>query len=138
MNPTFGHPTLAPFGRSFGRVSCMKGSKPLFGILVVVYSLFARLSSGDPYYPLCQHEEETTAHIFFHCQATKMFWFGICWGFRPDLIPISSDLVIVKVVVDPPICFAPSNESNAIFFHASCQIALALECIWQLCNQVVH
>uniref|UniRef100_A0A2N9G0G5 RNase H type-1 domain-containing protein n=1 Tax=Fagus sylvatica TaxID=28930 RepID=A0A2N9G0G5_FAGSY len=25
-----------------------------------------------------------------------MFWFGLCWGFRPDLIPMSSNLVIVK------------------------------------------
>ena len=118
--------TQTLFGRNFGRVRCMNWRIGC-GILPINFNLFARISSRDPYCPLCQLEEETNAHIFFHCQATKMFWFGLCWGFRPDLIPITSNIDIVKLVVDPHVCIAPPNVSKKISFQASCQFALTLE-----------
>jgi hypothetical protein len=81
--------------------------------------------------PLCKSDVESTSHLFFKCPATKLFWFGLSWGIGPDSIPITTDMDIVNLVVHPPIGPGTPSELKKFSFHASCQIALTMECIWQ-------
>jgi hypothetical protein len=48
------------------------------GTLPTNLNIFFRMSKGDPRCPLCNSEVESVSHVFFKCQATKMFWFGTC------------------------------------------------------------
>jgi hypothetical protein len=82
--------------------------------------LFSRLSKGDPGCPLCNNDVESVSHLFFKCNATKMFWFGTCWGVRADLF-------VVKLVVDLPISITDPLLLKQNMKLASVQVALTLE-----------
>jgi hypothetical protein len=61
------------------------------GALPTNLNFFTRMAKGDPSCPLCNADFEFVAHLFFKCQATKMFWFGTCWGIRADLFLVNED-----------------------------------------------
>ena len=65
-------------------------------------ALCVRIGKRNPLCPLCNMEEETATHIFFKCQVTRIFWFGVCCGIRPDSIPIANGLDIIKFTLDHP------------------------------------
>ena len=73
------------------------------GILPTNLNIFSHMSIGDLRCPLYNSELESVSHVFFQCQATKMFWFGTCWGIRAELFMVNMDVDVVKLVVDPPI-----------------------------------
>jgi hypothetical protein len=73
----------------------------------------------------------------FNCSATKIFWFGSCWGLRSEYLAVLCDLDVVKLVVNPPTPNALHCEKNLAELFASIQIALTLERIWRFRNQVV-
>jgi hypothetical protein len=66
-------------------------------------NIFSRLSKGCLLCPLCGVEAESIPHIFFKCEVTRMFWFGTSWGIRPELLPVASEMDVIKLVVNPPI-----------------------------------
>ena len=90
------------------------------GILPTNLNIFSHMSIGDLRCPLYNSELESVSHVFFQCQATKMFWFGTCWGVRADLF-------VVKLVVDPPISITDPLLLKQNMELASVQVALTLE-----------
>uniref|UniRef100_A0A2N9EZP9 Reverse transcriptase domain-containing protein n=1 Tax=Fagus sylvatica TaxID=28930 RepID=A0A2N9EZP9_FAGSY len=108
------------------------------GVLPTNSKVFPRISQGTPYCPLCKTEVEMVPHLFFQCCATKMFWFGSCWGLRVDLLLVLSDFDVVKLVVNPPIVSGVPSVTKQTLLQAACQFALTLEAIWRFRNQVVH
>jgi hypothetical protein len=108
------------------------------GVLPTNLNFFTRMAKGDPCCPLCKVEVESVAHLFFKCSETKMFWFGTCWGIRPDMFVVNEDIDVVKLVVDPPIPFSVSGMVKQNLELAAVQIALTLEAIWKFRNQLVH
>jgi ribonuclease HI len=108
------------------------------GTLPTNLNIFSRMSIGDPRCPLCNSKLESVSLVFFQCQATKMFWFGTCWGIRAELFVVNMDVDVVKLVVDPPI---PLSDPSVVQMNknlASVQIAFTLEAIWRFRNQHVH
>lgn len=71
--------------------------------------LHLKMGIGDPCCPLCLGAEESTVHLFFKCPVTRAIWFRLCWGLRPNDIPVLNELDIVKCVVSPHVCL-PSIE----------------------------
>ena len=57
---------------------------------------------------------------------------------RADLLPVHSDFDVVKLVVNPPVTLSSPCLKNQFLVHASIQIALTLETIWNFRNQQVH
>jgi ribonuclease HI len=108
------------------------------GVLPTNLNVHSRLSKGNPCCPLCNSEAESIPHLFFNCQATKLFWFGACWGLRPESLPVYNDFDVVKLVVNPPFIPQPTSVKNQEVVHASVQIALTLEAIWNFRNNQVH
>jgi hypothetical protein len=108
------------------------------GALPTNLNFFTRMAKGDPSCPLCNSDFESVAHLFFKCQATKMFWFGTCWGIRADLFLVNEDLDVVKLVVNPPIPHSAQGMLKQNLDFAFVQIALTLETIWRFRNQFVH
>uniref|UniRef100_A0A2N9GJZ3 Reverse transcriptase zinc-binding domain-containing protein n=1 Tax=Fagus sylvatica TaxID=28930 RepID=A0A2N9GJZ3_FAGSY len=100
--------------------------------------IWHKLWKSDPRCPLCNSELESVSHVFFQCQATKMFWFGTCWGIRAELFVVNMDVDVVKLVVDPPIPLSDPSVVQMNINLASVQIALTLEAIWRFRNQHVH
>jgi hypothetical protein len=93
------------------------------GVLPTNLNVHSRLSKGNPCCPLCNAEDESIPHLFFNCQATKFFWFGACWGLRPDLLPVFNDFDVVKLVVNPPVIPSSSKfkESRCgARFYSNC------------------
>ena len=74
---------------------------------------------------LCGSEPETTTHLFFHCQVARAIWFGCGWGIRTDKMNIASNEDILKVVLN-------LDELSIL------QMAVTMEAIWHLRNQVRH
>uniref|UniRef100_A0A2N9G9A9 Reverse transcriptase domain-containing protein n=1 Tax=Fagus sylvatica TaxID=28930 RepID=A0A2N9G9A9_FAGSY len=108
------------------------------GALPTNLNFFSGMAKGDPCCPLCNADVESIAHLFFKCQATKMFWFGTCWGIRADLFLVNEDIDVVKLVVNPPIPHSAQGMLKQNLEFASIQIALTLETIWRFRNQLVH
>ena len=108
------------------------------GALPTNLKFFSRLSKGDPGCPLCNNDVESVSHLFFKCNATKMFWFGTWWGVRADLLVVNEEIDVVKLVVDPPIPITDSLLLKQNMELASVQVALTLEAIWRFRNQHVH
>ncbi len=108
------------------------------GALPTNLNFFTQMAKGDTSCPLCNDDVESVLHLFFKCHATKIFWFGACWGLRPDLFMVNEVIDVVKMVVKPPI--PPSAQSclKQNFVLASVQIAHTLEAIWRYRNQHVH
>lgn len=67
-----------------------------------------------------------------------MFWFGTSWGIRADLLPVLSDMDVVKLVVNLPVPTLGCSSSRLVSSQASVQFALILEGIWNFRNQHVH
>ena len=107
-------------------------------ILPTNLNILSRMSIGDLRCPLCNSELESVSHVFFQCQATKMFWFGTCWGIRAELFVVNMDVDVVKLVMDPPIPLSDPGVMQMNKNLASVQIALTLEAIWRFHNQHVH
>jgi hypothetical protein len=101
-------------------------------------NIFSRLSKGSPLCPLCGAEVESISHLFFKCEVTKIFWFGISWGIRADLLPVASEMDVVKLVVNPPVSPSTSLNPRTISIQSSVQFALILEAIWNYRNRYVH
>jgi hypothetical protein len=76
-------------------------------------------------------------HLFFQCKVACAIWFGGMWGVRLDIFQISYYADIAKLVLDPPIAAnnanMPSKQSQE---QNSLRIALTLDAIWNLRNQV--
>jgi hypothetical protein len=101
-------------------------------------NIFSRLSKGSPLCPLCGVEVESISHLFFKCEVTRIFWFGISWGIRADLLPVASEMDVVKLVVNPPVPPSTSLNPRSISIQSSVQFALILEAIWNYRNRYVH
>jgi hypothetical protein len=97
-----------------------------------------RIGFGETSCPLCGNEEESLAHLFLKCHVIKPLWFGLSWGLHPNLIPADSCTDFLNLVINPPIC--PGHWVNPKTLKAQCsiQIALILECVWRIWNQIVH
>ena len=108
------------------------------GALPTNLNFFSGMAKGDPCCPLCNADVESIAHLFFKCQAKKMFWFGTCWVIRVDLFLVNEDIDVVKLVVNPPIPHSAQGMPKQNLEFASIQIALTLETIWRFRNQLVH
>jgi ribonuclease HI len=67
-----------------------------------------------------------------------MFWFGSSWGIRAELLPVTHDIDVVKLVVNPPIVVAIPSSFRTISNQATVQIAITLEAIWNFHNGHVH
>uniref|UniRef100_A0A2N9IGZ4 Reverse transcriptase domain-containing protein n=1 Tax=Fagus sylvatica TaxID=28930 RepID=A0A2N9IGZ4_FAGSY len=107
-------------------------------ILPTNLNIFSRLSKGSPLCPLCGVEEESISHLFFKCKVTRMFWFGTSWGIRAELLPVATELDVIKLVVNPPVPKSTSSASRLVSSQTSVQIALILEAIWNFRNRHVH
>ena len=107
-------------------------------MLLTNLNIHSRLSKGNLYCPLSHNEVESIPHLFFKCQATKLFWFDACWGLRAELLLVHSDFDVVKLIVNPPVSPSSPCFNNQFVVHASAQIALTLEAIWNFRNQQVH
>jgi hypothetical protein len=107
-------------------------------ILPTKLNLAIRLGHGDPMCPLCGIEEESYSHLFLHCQKVRPLWFGLSWGIRTDLIPASTSVDFVSLVVQPPLCPNPGGDNSLLRAQASIQVASTLESIWNFRNQMVH
>ncbi len=101
-------------------------------------NLFSRLSKGSPYCPLCGVEMESIPHLFFKCQVTRVFWFGTSWGVRADLLPVATEIDVVKLIVNPLVPPSTSSNPRSVSAQASVQFALTLEAIWSFRNRYVH
>ena len=106
-------------------------------ILSTNLNFVQKVGYRDSVCPLCRLENESSVHLFFHCQSSKAIWFGQGWGFRPGSIPLANCLDIVKLVVTPPLPHGSNNNRN-LLCKMSIQIALTLECIWNFRNSIVH
>ena len=54
------------------------------GSLPTNLNFVQKIGVGDPKCPLCQLDDESPIHLFFHCQISRAFWFGQVWSIRPD------------------------------------------------------
>lgn len=90
---------------------------------------FSRLSKGDLGCPLCNNDVESISHLFFKCNASKMFWFGTYWVVKADLFVVNEEIDAVKLVVDPPISITNPLLLKQNMELASVQVALTLEAI---------
>jgi ribonuclease HI len=100
--------------------------------------VFQRTGYSDPMCPLCGVEEESYSHLFLHCQMIKPIWFGLNWGLHSDNIPAANHQELLNFVVNPPLCPGVSVQQKTLKAQTSIQLALTLESIWNLRNQVVH
>uniref|UniRef100_A0A2N9ETY0 DUF4283 domain-containing protein n=1 Tax=Fagus sylvatica TaxID=28930 RepID=A0A2N9ETY0_FAGSY len=60
------------------------------------------------------------------------------WGIRADLLPVLSDMDVVKLVVNPPVPTSECSSSRLLSSQASVQFALILEAIWNFRSRHVH
>ena len=107
-------------------------------ILPTNAALVARMGKGDPLCPLCHVENETLPHLFFYCQVSRLFWFGVCWGFKSEAVHVGNGLDIIKFVLNRLVCHGSPTELCGISPDSSTQLALILDCIWSFRNQIVH
>lgn len=101
-------------------------------------NLYSRLSKGSPLCPLCDVAVESIPHLFFKCEVTRVFWYGISWGIRPELLPVATEMDVVKLVVNPPVPPSTTANHKSIAIQASVQFGLILEAIWSFRNRYVH
>ena len=104
------------------------------GVLPTNLNVHFRLSKGNPCCPLCNSEAKSIPYLFFNCQATKLFRFSACWDLRPESLLVYNDFDVVKLVVNPLFIPQPTSIKNQEVVHASIQMALTLEAIWNFRN----
>uniref|UniRef100_A0A2N9HDI6 RNase H type-1 domain-containing protein n=1 Tax=Fagus sylvatica TaxID=28930 RepID=A0A2N9HDI6_FAGSY len=97
-----------------------------------------RTGSGCPSYPLCHSEEESTIHLFFHCNVAKAIWFVQGMNIHSECLPLQSTVDIVNLVLDPPLELTDAAHWKEISHTFAIRFILTLECIWSLRNKVVH
>ncbi len=106
--------------------------------LLTKVNLAHRIGIGDQKCPLCGEAEETYQHLFLQCSVVKPIWFGLCWGIRSEHIPVRTNSDFVNLVVKPSLCQNHSIDTPIVSAQTSIHVALILECIWNLRNQVMH
>uniref|UniRef100_A0A2N9HI48 Reverse transcriptase domain-containing protein n=1 Tax=Fagus sylvatica TaxID=28930 RepID=A0A2N9HI48_FAGSY len=79
----------------------------------------------DPGCPLCNNDVESVSHLFFKCNASKMFWFGTCWVVRADLFVVNEEIDVVKLIVDPPI-----SITDPLLLKQNMELASVQELHW--------
>ena len=104
------------------------------GSLSTKLNFFSLMAKGNPSCSLCNDDVKSVSHLLFKCHATKMFWFGTCWGLRQDLFMVNEDIDVVKLVVKPLIPPSAQGCSKQNLVLASVQIALTLEVLWRYQN----
>uniref|UniRef100_A0A2N9I6C8 RNase H type-1 domain-containing protein n=1 Tax=Fagus sylvatica TaxID=28930 RepID=A0A2N9I6C8_FAGSY len=72
-------------------------------------------------------------------RVARAIWFGCKWGLRTGNLQVSNNSDIVKLALEPPIAphsadLSPKKEQE----QNSLRMALTLEAIWNLRNQVLH
>jgi hypothetical protein len=67
----------------------------------------------------------------------KPIWFGLNWGLHPDRIPATNNQELLRFVINPPLCSGLTENLKTLKVQTSIQLALTLENIWNLRNQVV-
>ena len=72
------------------------------------------------------------------CSETNLVWFGLCWGIRSEHILVRTNSDFVNLVVKPSLCQNHSIDTPLVSAQTSIHVALILECIWNLRNQVMH
>ena len=97
-----------------------------------------RIDSGCPSYPLSHGEEESAIHLFFHCNVAKAIWFVQGMNIHSECLPLQSTADIVNLVLNPPLELIDAAHWKEISHTFAIRFILTLECIWSLCNKVVH
>ncbi|KAM4108567.1 hypothetical protein ACB094_03G053900 [Castanea mollissima] len=72
---------------------------------------------------------------------TRVIWYGCkCnWSMRTGTLNMFSSTDIIKLVLDPPDQLHGDNPSLSSFsLNGTLKMALTLEAIWNLRNQVLH
>ena len=90
-------------------------------------------------FSLCQEDTKSCVHLFAQCPVARAIWFGCKWGLRTGNQQVSNNSDIVKLALEPPIAphsadLSPKKEQE----QNSLRMALTLEAIWNLRNQVLH
>ena len=107
------------------------------GILPTKENLAHRIVLEDINCSLCQEDTKSRVHLFAQCPAARAIWFGCKWGLRTGNLQVSNNSDIVKLVLESPIAphsedLSPKQEQE----QNSLRMALTLEAIWNLRNQV--
>ena len=101
--------------------------------------LAQRFAIQDTRCCLCEDPLESIIHLFTSCPVARAIWFGSCCNIRIDNMKVRSCEDLLKMVVDPA---SSPNQFSFIDKHLSHQIslhmALTLETIWSLRNQMIH
>ena len=88
---------------------------------------------------LCGEEVETSIQLFFKCTIAHAIQFGCNWGLYVDSLNLTSNEDIAKLILNPP-DLGPGIAQHHVAFKEkiSLKMALTLELIWLLRNQVLH
>ena len=104
-------------------------------VLPTKLNLAQRIEGIDLKCPLCNEEEESITHLFCSCPVSRAIWFGVCWSIHSDNLNVSNHQELAILVIDPPIIQSNSIPEKTLKVQAAFQVALTLDCIWQLRNQ---
>ena len=108
------------------------------GILPTRFNLSTKLGWGDTNCPLCDSDEESIEHLFFHCTVARAIWFGTSWVVHSNQLAINSPIEIIKLISDLPIYANSILPHSDILIHTIIQFVTTLDCIWTRRNHVVH
>lgn len=91
-------------------------------------NLEQRMGIADTVCVCCNGEKESVVHLFFQCAMTRAIWFGLNCYCRSELLNINNCEEFVKVV----------TGDLDFLEHAPLRIAITLEAMWNLRNQILH
>uniref|UniRef100_A0A2N9HGL8 Reverse transcriptase domain-containing protein n=1 Tax=Fagus sylvatica TaxID=28930 RepID=A0A2N9HGL8_FAGSY len=105
--------------------------------LPTLTNLASRFGMGSLLCPLCHLEDESYSHLFLNCSKVKPIWFGLKWSLLSERLPLVSGADFLKFVINPPINLACSLDTKLIKAQTTIHLALTLDCIWNLRNQIM-
>ncbi len=88
--------------------------------------------------PLCKEEPKPIIHLFCKCNVSRAIWFSNCWGLHSNAFSTNNYEELIQMIIDPPIIKSDGISDKTLKEQSSTQLALTLDCIWQLRNQAIH
>ena len=98
--------SISKFGRSYGKVNCMKDKLFLWRLANGELPLKTRLANSigceNLSCVLCGEAEESELHVFCDCIVIRMLWFASEIGLRWDHFEAHSAVDMVQMILNPP------------------------------------
>ena len=106
-------------------------------ILPTKGNLATRLGQNDTSYPLCYEEIENNPRLFFYCTVAKAVWFGCNWGLELRCLTLWTVPIMQRILLIPLVMIATNFILKSGTRAKILTIALIIDAIWNLRNQVV-